>query len=146
MAAPTLVEIDSLEVTVLVDNEVDPMSPSPNPAVITPLPMRGIALTPLGEGQQRGESKVELRMDSICCAAHGLSLMIVSRSVVRGGEGRYRLPRSRCNNRDGMQTATKGDKRHTLLFDTGPEESVWERNVSRLRAPIETSMPPRTVS
>jgi 7,8-dihydropterin-6-yl-methyl-4-(beta-D-ribofuranosyl)aminobenzene 5'-phosphate synthase len=43
--------------------------------------MRGIGLTPLDESQQRGESKLELRMDSICCAAHGLSLMIVSLGV-----------------------------------------------------------------
>ena len=76
-----MVEIDSLEVTVIVDNELDPMSPSPNPAVITPPPMRGIPLTPLEGGQQRGESTLELRMDSICCAAHGLSLMIVRQST-----------------------------------------------------------------
>lgn len=54
----------------------------------------------------RGEKTTELRMDNVCCSAHGLSLMI---------------------------TATKGDVSHTVLFDTGPEESAWERNVSRLR-------------
>ena len=27
---------------------------------------------------------------------------------------------------------TKGNKTHTLLFDTGPEEEVWERNATRL--------------
>ena len=77
MAASNLVEIDHLEVTVIVDNELDPMSPSPNPAVISPAPMRGIPLAPIQDGQ-RGESQLELRMDSICCAAHGLSLMIAS--------------------------------------------------------------------
>ena len=30
----------------------------------------------------------------------------------------------------------KGDKRRTLLFDTGPEEDVWERNVQRLKPDI----------
>lgn len=31
------------------------------------------------------------------------------------------------------KTAVKGDKRQTLLFDTGPEEVVWELNVNRLK-------------
>lgn len=29
--------------------------------------------------------------------------------------------------------ATKGEKKHSVLFDVGPEEDVWERNVNRLR-------------
>ena len=41
----------------------------------------------------------------LCCAAHGLSCLITAR---RGGEAR------------------------TLLFDTGPDEWVFERNVTRL--------------
>ena len=41
----------------------------------------------------------------LCCGAHGLSCAI---------------------------TAWRGDTAHTLLFDTGPEESVFERNVERL--------------
>lgn len=32
-----------------------------------------------------------------------------------------------------MQTATKGDKKHAVLFDAGPEEDAWERNVKRLK-------------
>jgi 7,8-dihydropterin-6-yl-methyl-4-(beta-D-ribofuranosyl)aminobenzene 5'-phosphate synthase len=104
----TITEVDLLEITVLVDNELDPMSPSPRADVITPLPMRGIALAPL-QGGERGGAPAELRMDNICCAAHGLSLMI---------------------------TATKGDEKHTLLFDAGPEGAVWERNATRLRAKI----------
>jgi hypothetical protein len=32
-----------------------------------------------------------------------------------------------------MQKATKGDVTRTVLFDTGPEEDIWERNVKRLR-------------
>jgi 7,8-dihydropterin-6-yl-methyl-4-(beta-D-ribofuranosyl)aminobenzene 5'-phosphate synthase len=45
----------------------------------------------------------------LCCAAHGLSCLL---------------------------TATRGDVRHTLLFDTGPEEYAFERNVTRLAADI----------
>lgn len=41
----------------------------------------------------------------LCCAAHGLSCLI---------------------------TAKRGDQTHTVLFDTGPEEQAFERNVSRL--------------
>lgn len=58
-----------------------------------------------------GGAKRELRMDGICCSAHGLPLVI---------------------------TAVKGDQKHTLLFDTGPEEYAWERNAKRLRADIKT--------
>lgn len=35
-----------------------------------------------------------------------------------------------------VQTATKGNRKHTLLFDTGPEASAWRRNATRLRADI----------
>lgn len=31
------------------------------------------------------------------------------------------------------QTATKGDIQRSVLFDVGPDEDVWERNVKRLR-------------
>jgi 7,8-dihydropterin-6-yl-methyl-4-(beta-D-ribofuranosyl)aminobenzene 5'-phosphate synthase len=41
----------------------------------------------------------------LCCAAHGLSCLV---------------------------TARRGNDSHTVLFDTGPEEPVFERNVSRL--------------
>jgi 7,8-dihydropterin-6-yl-methyl-4-(beta-D-ribofuranosyl)aminobenzene 5'-phosphate synthase len=30
------------------------------------------------------------------------------------------------------KTATKDGRKSTVLFDTGPEEDVWERNVKRL--------------
>lgn len=45
----------------------------------------------------------------LCCAAHGLSCLI---------------------------TVTAGATRQTLLFDTGPEEWVFERNVQRLGADL----------
>jgi 7,8-dihydropterin-6-yl-methyl-4-(beta-D-ribofuranosyl)aminobenzene 5'-phosphate synthase len=41
----------------------------------------------------------------MCCAAHGLSCLI---------------------------TAWRGDRAHSLLFDTGPEDTVFERNAARL--------------
>ncbi|KAJ5885124.1 hypothetical protein N7495_009634 [Penicillium taxi] len=54
----------------------------------------------------RGGARKELRMEDICCSAHGLSILV---------------------------TATKGDKKHAILFDAGPEEDIWEKNVKRLR-------------
>lgn len=103
-----IVELDSLEILVIVDNELDPISPCPNETV-----QQSGGLRELGLGgaviDGRGGAKRELRMDSVCCSAHGLSLMI---------------------------TGINGEERHTMLFDTGPEEHVWERNVTRLRADI----------
>ncbi|KAK0264290.1 hypothetical protein LTS09_001768 [Friedmanniomyces endolithicus] len=55
----------------------------------------------------RGEAKKQLRMDSICCSAHGISLLIIG---------------------------IAGNKRHTILFDTGPEDRAFELNAQRLRA------------
>jgi 7,8-dihydropterin-6-yl-methyl-4-(beta-D-ribofuranosyl)aminobenzene 5'-phosphate synthase len=40
-----------------------------------------------------------------------------------------RLVADQCS----FQTAVKGETRRTLLFDTGPEEDIWERNVKRLK-------------
>ncbi len=45
----------------------------------------------------------------LCCAAHGLSCLI---------------------------TARRGDQAHSLLFDTGPDDWVFERNATRLAAPL----------
>lgn len=45
----------------------------------------------------------------LCCAAHGLSCLI---------------------------TVRQGGKTKTLLFDTGPEDSVFEQNISRLNADL----------
>ncbi|WP_035512263.1 MBL fold metallo-hydrolase [Paraburkholderia nodosa] len=84
--------IDSLEITVIVDNVTDILSSNP-PYVETEVAgawRRGMKW--LGGG-------------CLCCAAHGLSCLI---------------------------TARTGDTSHSLLFDTGPDEWVFERNVVRL--------------
>lgn len=86
---PTLVEIDALEIQIIVDNELDPLSqPAPSTVQLAGGSMGLIALTtspslPTGE---RGEAVKELRMEDICCAAHGLSIMIVRRcrSIIYG--------------------------------------------------------------
>jgi 7,8-dihydropterin-6-yl-methyl-4-(beta-D-ribofuranosyl)aminobenzene 5'-phosphate synthase len=74
-----LSEIDSLEILAIVDNEVDPMSPAP-PCVAVSGRLGDVGL---GKGKivtNRGESALkELDMEQLCCGAHGLSLMLVSR-------------------------------------------------------------------
>lgn len=77
MAYHGLLEVDSIEIKVIVDNEVDPISPSGNPAVQYAGLMQGQPFDPLPDGHGRGDAEAELRMGNICCAAHGLSLMIV---------------------------------------------------------------------
>ncbi|PSR88674.1 beta-lactamase-like protein [Coniella lustricola] len=109
MASHSLVQVERIDITVIVDNEVDPISPSNNPAVQYAGLLQGVPLTKLNPGNARGGAQAELRMDSICCGAHGLSLLI---------------------------TATKDGQKHTILFDTGPEGSTWTRNAARLRADL----------
>lgn len=105
-----LLELDSLEILVIIDNELDPISPCMNPAVQQFGGLRDVASRGKNpEDDIRGSDSFELRMNNICCSAHGLSLMI---------------------------TGVKGEERRTILFDTGPEEHSWERNVKRLRADI----------
>lgn len=108
-----LLELDSVEILVIVDNELDPISKSPNPAVEQTGGLQTIGIHGPDISQEPGRGKAgswrEMRMDQICCGAHGLSLMI---------------------------TGVRDSKRRTLLFDTGPEEHVWERNAKRLGADI----------
>src|SRR5579872_5114200 len=51
----------------------------------------------------------ELAGEHLCCACHGFSCLI---------------------------TAHRGAQRHTILFDTGPEEYAFERNTTRLGADL----------
>ncbi|MBV8187888.1 MAG: MBL fold metallo-hydrolase, partial [Alphaproteobacteria bacterium] len=57
-----------------------------------------------GLGRRRGSAWV-LGGGCLCCAAHGLSCLLTLRI---------------------------GDRTHTVLFDTGPEDGVFAQNVSRL--------------
>ncbi|KAJ5198223.1 uncharacterized protein N7498_007340 [Penicillium cinerascens] len=101
-----LQEVDSIEAIVIIDNELDPLSPpAPDTVQIT----GNLGTIAMGAGHvptDRGGAIREMRMEDICCSAHGLSILV---------------------------TATKGDKTHSVLFDAGPEEDIWERNVKRLR-------------
>ncbi|CRL20745.1 Beta-lactamase-like [Penicillium camemberti] len=101
-----LEEVDSLEAIVIIDNELDPLSPPAPGTVQISGNLGSIAMGSKHTLTDRGEACKELRLEDVCCAAHGLSILV---------------------------TATKGDKKHAILFDAGPEEEAWERNVKRLR-------------
>lgn len=87
-----LLPVDRLEVQVLVDNVSDQLSTNPNGVRSELARLLSAGMTEWG-----GES--------ICCAHHGLSLIL---------------------------TAHANGARHTLLFDTGPEGYAVERNGQRL--------------
>lgn len=122
-AKSPLVEVDSLEIHVLVNDEIDQISPSPNPLVQHTQSFAGVPLSRVPNPTARGGAKLEMPMRNICCGAHGLSLFIVSVAFLgltrRGSPFR--------------QTAIKDGQRRTLLFDAGPEEDVFEKNAKRLR-------------
>ncbi|HEY2104610.1 MAG TPA: MBL fold metallo-hydrolase [Candidatus Binataceae bacterium] len=84
--------VDEIEIQVLVDNATDILSTIP-----------AHAESEFSYLQRQGMR--ELSGDSLCCACHGLSLLI---------------------------TATRGTRRHSVLFDSGPEEYAFERNSTRL--------------
>lgn len=86
-------EVDALEVLVLVDNVTDSLSSSP-PDV---LPEWSVLFT-------GGKLRV-LAGSNICCAHHGLSLLLI---------------------------ASIGTRRHALLFDAGPAAATFERNADIL--------------
>ncbi|KZN94434.1 7,8-dihydropterin-6-methyl-4-(beta-D-ribofuranosyl)-aminobenzene-5'-phosphate synthase [Penicillium chrysogenum] len=101
-----LEEVDSLEAIVIIDNELDPLSPPAPDTVQVSGNLGAIAMGSKHTLTDRGDACKELRLEDVCCAAHGLSILV---------------------------TATKSGKKHTILFDAGPEEEAWERNVKRLR-------------
>jgi hypothetical protein len=79
-----LVELDSIEIKVIVDNEVDPISQPQNPLAVATGGLREIAFNSSHAPANRGGAVKELRMDEICCGAHGLSLMIVGGKITIG--------------------------------------------------------------
>lgn len=57
----------------------------------------------------RNHGMTELSGECLCCGAHGLSLLL---------------------------TAAKGNTKHTVLFDSGPEGEVFKRNVTKLKVDL----------
>jgi hypothetical protein len=72
-----LVELDGLEVIVIIDNELDVMSPPPPDTVQSTGTLIDVAMMSHLPPNTRGDAETELRMDNICCSAHGLSVLVV---------------------------------------------------------------------
>jgi 7,8-dihydropterin-6-yl-methyl-4-(beta-D-ribofuranosyl)aminobenzene 5'-phosphate synthase len=73
-----LIEIDSLEAVVIIDNEIDLMSWVQPNAVQVSRQWKDLALGRPDLVLARGEAIKEMPMESVCCGAHGLSVLLVS--------------------------------------------------------------------
>ena len=77
-----LAEVDSLEIEVIVDNEVDPLSAYNIDGLEVGGRFVDVAMGSPHPAPGRAEAQRELRLGDLCCGAHGLSLMIVSTSFI----------------------------------------------------------------
>lgn len=76
-ASVQLAELDSLDFHVLINDEIDQISPSLNCNVRHAQSFAGVPLDEVADPSSRGGAKMEMPMHNICCGAHGLSLFIV---------------------------------------------------------------------
>jgi 7,8-dihydropterin-6-yl-methyl-4-(beta-D-ribofuranosyl)aminobenzene 5'-phosphate synthase len=86
---PNVTAVDSLEVLVIVDNATDSLSSNPKNVI------------PEWSGLLTGGRLRMISGENICCAHHGLSLLIIAQAAGR---------------------------KHSLLFDAGPEGATFLRN------------------
>ena len=93
MSTPDLRAVDRLDVLVVIDNATDSLSTTPKYVVPEWTGLHAAGRLPTVSGS------------AICCAHHGLSLLI---------------------------TAHVGDEAHTVLFDAGPEGATLLRNAAIL--------------
>ncbi|KAI9150527.1 MFS transporter prlG [Paramyrothecium foliicola] len=62
MAIFELAEVDEIEITSIITDELDPISPSPHPAVQHQSHFMGVPLTDVGNPEQRGGARSEMKM------------------------------------------------------------------------------------
>lgn len=72
-----LVEVDSLEALVIIDNDLDPLSTIASDTVQVSGHLGHLATSSPHKVNDRGDACKELRMEDICCSAHGLSILVV---------------------------------------------------------------------
>ncbi len=99
-----IVELDSLELLVVMDNETDTLSSVDEGVPQVPEVVHLAARTPASRHYEGHECKTVL--DQMCCGCHGLSVLMT---------GRYK------------------EIEHTILFDVGPYPQYWLDNAERLR-------------
>ncbi|CZR70284.1 uncharacterized protein PAC_20186 [Phialocephala subalpina] len=118
MASPlNLVEVDTLTLTIIIDNEIDIMSTVSANTVSNKGRMSNLSLSQPNDVSGRGDCEKEMPMEAISCGAHGLSILLS-------------LVRDELMLMNEKKTATKDEKGHSMLFDVGPEEDMWERNAN----------------
>ena len=98
-----VIELDELEILVVVDNETDTLSSVDDGVPQIPEIVHLAARTPPSREYEGHECKIVF--DQLCCACHGLSVLITGR-------------------RDG--------RAHSMLFDVGPYADLWLDNARRL--------------
>lgn len=102
-SANSVPDLDALEVLVLVDNETDTLSSIDEGVPQIPEMVHVAARRP--PSRRANGHQCKLVLDQLCCACHGLSVLLTARH-----QGRER----------------------TVLFDVGPEAGVWRDNARRL--------------
>ncbi|KAF9087584.1 hypothetical protein BGX29_000754 [Mortierella sp. GBA35] len=134
---PDLVELDALRLTVIVDNEVDFMTSVPKELGLTTQAQylfkdrrnldKDRTTTPTDHAHShshsdatqtggdedesnRGMTTVDFDFNSVCCGAHGLSILL---------------------------TGIKDGVEHRVLFDTGPHSAIFLENAKRLEIEFE---------
>ena len=78
-----LVEIDSLEAVIIIDNEIDALSTTAPNTVINNGRLPNVAMSYHGATiENRGGAIKELQMEDIFCGAHGLSVLLVCEELL----------------------------------------------------------------
>jgi 7,8-dihydropterin-6-yl-methyl-4-(beta-D-ribofuranosyl)aminobenzene 5'-phosphate synthase len=103
-------ELDSLRLLVVVDNETDTLSSVDGGVPQVPELGRLLASTPVSRTTKEGHACHEV-FEHLCVACHGFSV---------------------------LASARRGAEEHTILFDVGPHGSVWRDNAARLRIDLAT--------
>ncbi|MBI2319465.1 MAG: MBL fold metallo-hydrolase [Betaproteobacteria bacterium] len=101
--------LDELEILVVVDNETDTLSSVDEGVPQVPEVIHLAARMPSSRRYAGHECKTVF--DQLCCACHGLSVLITGR---------------------------RGNREHRLLFDVGPYPDLWLDNARRLEINLAT--------
>lgn len=99
----SIIELDSLELLVVMDNETDTLSSVDEGVPQIPEVAQLAARTPPSRHYDGHECKTVF--DQLCCGCHGLSVLVTGR---------------------------RNDVEHTVLFDVGPYPQYWLDNAQRL--------------
>ncbi len=130
-AAKGLVELKSLTVLNIVDNELDGMSspcscmqPIPNNS---DQPEERVAMY-TQEFVTRLEEDKALDMDNLCHSAHGLSLLLIAEY--------YKDDATDTDTATAKEVGERKLVKKYLLMDGGPSPSIWSENAKKCQVPL----------